>query len=1060
MRCKNCRTKMKPRMAFCPKCGTPVTNGKRVALSDKQKKIFLIAGIAVLLVLMAGGILFAVKRKRPVTEETAGEQQNITEFELEQEEPADYPVVTQESMETAQNQGPENMYSFNLEAMDHQPAEKVAGTEWNSDLFYQLEGISDSGEKGIGTLGTCTLSQYCMWDTATDGEILYEVYSDPDSGQIYKITSVREYEEEPLDIIDYYYRDGKPYFVFWREDNAYTPSFASIKIPGTRFYFENDALVQVRTVLKDSLKVSQTTLKPQGRSDYEEFDYFTAPDEIRAQYDAYELEWLNRSYNTYDAIMASGHIGKICGTVTTQRGLPVSGCSVLLQNQNSGQIVCSMQTDENGKYTGYVYQDDADYQLYMDGGGDYQDLYIHEIHVTQGTGIYEYDPVLITNDSDSIQIKLHTLDATTRNSKEGTEAKALSGQLVIRKGMNTRKGEAVYTGSTDESGQAEITLPRGHYTIEAVVDGYERTWKSIMVNPYLEEGEDALVETSVYLIPALSEGESAFVLTWRDDAEVDLDLTLFTSLVGDDGNMSHIGEGITTDDAQDYLVSDNSSGCEVVYGSAAYGQGPLKVYVCNYTQAQRHLPIASWRDLDIHLYSYQPDGQVMEFRPDENAGGVVWEAAAVRNGSISAYNRFYDNIEGKSWWQDEKGDFVLSKEDEAIFRGIAYDLYGDNKWTPEEWIEEWTSDIRNYGSKIDLVTHYIFLLEDRLTGANSVLYENTGDIEKYLMKGRFGEAGRIYRELFGYDLKPEDFEYDSPGNDYENTIVYNRDFNDLVFVISDGAGGMMEGEQDAVVSVKYDPEQHNYMVLVNLYSRGSWGIWKNYCTQSTVFRVEPTMDNSFGYRILSIETHQQSDDVFDDFFEDKITIPYLGENVTCSEFFESTEYRGAYTFADIDNDYQNELVLLVDSNLGKVFGALDITPDGDIQIVDLESYIYSPLAGGICDVEGEIWISGSDGSHMNRNQYEFCKFVEDEVVDQISLIARYNNPEDRYNELSYFLYNDQKITMVQYEAILNKFYEHRDEGEYANTWDPFRSRAEEETYGWKPKYTADEWRGF
>ncbi len=128
--------------------------------------------------------------------------------------------------------------------------------------------------------------------------------------------------------------------------------------------------------------------------------------------------------------------------------------------------------------------------------------------------------------------------------------------------------------------------------------------------------------------------------------------------------------------------------------------------------------------------------------------------------------------------------------------------------------------------------------------------------------------------------------------------------------------------------------------------------------------------------------------------------------------------------------------------------------------MDLESYIYSPLAGGICDVEGEIWISGSDGSHMNRNQYEFCKFVEDEVVDQISLIARYNNPEDRYNELSYFLYNDQKITMVQYEAILNKFYEHRDEGEYANTWDPFRSMAEEETYGWKPKYTADEWRGF
>lgn len=1068
MRCKNCRTKMKPGMAFCPQCGTPVTNDKGVALSDKQKKIFLSAGIAVLLALVVLGILFAVNHKRPVTEEAAGDQQNITELELEQEELADYPVVTQESMAAAQNQGPENMYSFDLEAMDHQPAEKVAGTEWDSDLFYELEGINDSETKGIGTLGTCTLSQYCMWDTATNGEILYEVYSDPDSGQIYKITSVREYEEEPLDIIDYYYRDGKPYFVFWREDNVYTPSFASVKIPGTRFYFENDALVQVRTVLEYSLKVSQTTLKPQGRSDYEEFDYFTAPDEIRAQYDAYELEWLNRSYNTYDAILASGHIGKICGTVMTQRGLPVSGCSVLLQNQNNGEIVCSMQTDENGEYTGYVYQDDADYQLYIDGGDDYQDLYIHEIHVTQGTGIYEYDPVMITDASDSIQVKLHTLDATTRNTKEGTEAKALSGQIVIRKGMNTRKGEAVYTGSTDESGQAEITLPRGHYTIETAADGYERTWKSIMVNPYLDEGEDAPVETSVYLIPALPEGESAFVLTWRDDVEVDLDLTLFTSLAGDDGNMSHIGEGIATDDAQDYLVRDNSSGCEVIYGSAAYGQGPLKVYVCNYTQVQRHLPFASWRDLDIHLYIYQPDGQVAEFRPDENAGGVVWEAAAVRNGSISAYNRFYDNIEGKSWWQEEKGDFVLSKEDEAIFLGVAYRMSGDGKWSPEELMEKCRNEQydRNICSLDNMMT-YIFQFSGDIWTLDAIPYEENedGSLRKYLMRGVFDKAKRICGELFYYDLKPEDFMFDYPGKFGEEIMEYNESYNELIYSDAD------EGEADSIdiVSVKYDPEQDNYVVLVNLFMWGSgsawqeeymssWGIWKNYCTQSTIFRVEPTTDNSFGYRILSIETHEQSERAFSDFFEDKITIPYYGEYVTCSEYFERIEYKGTYVIADIDNDYQNELVLLYDTS--KVFCALDITPDGSIQAVDLESYIYSPLTGGICNVDGEIWISGGDGSHMNRNDHEFCKFVEDEVVDQISLMAWYDNPEDRYNELSNFTYNDQKITMVQYEAILNKFYEHRDEEGYADTCDSFWGLAEEETYGWKPKYTFDEWRGF
>lgn len=309
--------------------------------------------------------------------------------------------------------------------------------------------------------------------------------------------------------------------------------------------------------------------------------------------------------------------------------------------------------------------------------------------------------------------------------------------------------------------------------------------------------------------------------------------------------------------------------------------------------------------------------------------------------------------------------------------------------------------------------------------------------------------------------------FDYPGKFGEEIMEYNESYNELIYSDAD------EGEADSIdiVSVKYDPEQDNYMVLVNLYGMcsgsawqeeymSSWGIWKNYCTQSTVFRVEPTTDNSFGYRILSIETHEQSERAFSDFFEDKITIPDLGENVTCSEYFESSDYRTSYVIADIDNDYQNELVLLSDDGMGKLFCALDITPDGSTQVVDLESYIYSPLIGGICNVDGEIWISGGDGSHMNRNMYEFCKFVGDEVVDQISLETWYNNPEDRYNELSYFTYNDQKITMVQYEAILNKFYEHRDEEEYADTCDSFWGLAEEETYGWKPKYTFDEWRGF
>ena len=77
-----------------------------------------------------------------------------------------------------------------------------------------------------------------MIETSSGAEIEYEIYSDPDSEQIYKITSLRRFEDGKIDLIDYYYKDNKPYFAFWREDYVYTPSYASLKIPGIRFYLK------------------------------------------------------------------------------------------------------------------------------------------------------------------------------------------------------------------------------------------------------------------------------------------------------------------------------------------------------------------------------------------------------------------------------------------------------------------------------------------------------------------------------------------------------------------------------------------------------------------------------------------------------------------------------------------------------------------------------------------------------------------------------------------------------------------------------------------------------
>lgn len=647
MYCKKCKAKLNPGASFCPKCGTPVVQGDGADNRTGQtKKLLLLGGGGILLVavIVAGVLLIKGRTTDKVSSQTDGAAASSGSEAAS----SGYPVVTAEALAAAQSLEMKSPVSFDLEAMEHQPGEKEPGMEWDSDLFYELEGIGSEQMNGIGTLGACTLSQYCLCDTSFGYDVFCEVYTEPASGAVCKITSLREFEDGTLDVTDYYYKDGKPYFVFWRQDTVYTPSYASVKLPGSRFYFENDTMVQVRTVMAD-LSISQTTLKPQGRSDYEEFDYFTAPDGIRSQYDAYELEWLNRAYNTYEAVVGNEHAAKLCGTVRDQNGEAVSGHHVALQDQDTGEIICCMQTDENGAFAGYV-SASGDYQLYVEGGEVYRDLYVHGIEMTQGTCVYEYDDlVLRSSEPQLVSFRLHTVDAVTQNDGQGAGASLLAAQVIIREGSNSRAGQTVYAGNTDENGEvSEILLVSGSYTVEASADGYETTWAS------LEIDADA-PEAYVYLIPTLADGESAFVLTWDEDSGTDLDLTVFTPYAGSDGYMSFINYRANADSQRNHLVSDNTCGCEVVYGYVASGYGALKAYVSDHS-ALYGGDTASLEKLHARLYIYQSDGQMTEciagrFADADSGSALVWEAASLRNGAVSGYHRFYPTTAGRACWQ-------------------------------------------------------------------------------------------------------------------------------------------------------------------------------------------------------------------------------------------------------------------------------------------------------------------------------------------------------------------------------------------------------------------------
>lgn len=851
MYCKNCGQEIPDDSTFCSKCGAKVQEETLVNQKSKEeqetlyqqsdelvedkkgtgaeKRIFLWIIVFLLLLIIVGGcvILFS-KSKTNVA--------SVVQEEVQRETKKDaYPIITGDKIDEVKDHDLEGLYQFNLEAMDHQPGRKSPGMEWDSDLFYQLEGIGGDDINDVGLLSKCALSQFCLWDTASNSEIACEVYSDPVSGQIYKISSLKKCDDDSLDIIDYYYKDGKPYFVFWRDDSVYTPSYASLKIAGTRFYFEDDILVLVRTVMKNSLQVSQTGLKVQGRSDYEEFDYFDSPVGVAEQYDAYELEWLNRSYNTYEAIASSPRIGKLAGTVKDDSGDPVVGHRVVLQNQSNGEIVCSMQTDVNGQFAGYIYQDGKSYQLYIEGADEYQDLYVHEISTAQNTYGYLYNYlVLLPKNKDVRSVRIQTLDATTKNSQSGSQAAALKTQINIREGSNTHKGEVIYSGSTDENGELSMSLPCGNYTLEAIADGYETSWMNLMVTSGTDKKE-------VYLIPALSNGESAFVLTWKEDSDADLDLMMFTPYASSDGNMAYISQNSRQDSFGNYLVCDNTSGCEVIYGKLDSEKGMLKAYVSNYSAFQDGNKTTAWEDQDIHLYVYQSGGRVTEYMPEE-AGGMVWEAAAIRNDTVLGYDRFYSRIDGKPWWQSRKGEFELTDQDLGIFEGLSYNLF--DRWVEGRWSRDEFVAQMNFSICLECM-YACGGLGDLSTEQYCTASESGTEYGKYVVYGAFDESARISNELFGHELRKEDFETDSSST--LAGLFYNERYQELVNAPADIRP--LGDNYVEFVSLDYDQVLNQYLVKMYAY-----GYYEGFSDMNITFYITPTSENSFGYKILEIET--------------------------------------------------------------------------------------------------------------------------------------------------------------------------------------------------------------
>ena len=648
MYCKNCGNKIPDGAKFCGKCGAVMDSStdKESTVPDKRKKqIAIIAGVIGVVVLTVGLVMAGRSFFQNPKEEIAEEGSRVTDENGNV-------IVTERNIAEANPIKIENLASVDLGRRDHTPGEKISGTEWDETFFYWLEDTDSLSDENDNYISKCHVTHYQMYRGDSGRNIEYEVYTDPESGAVHKIVSIEQMEDGQYELVDYYYVDGKPNFIFQRYDSVYTPTYATLKKPGMRYYFNDDTLVRSRHV-GDDLKVSQTGLAFQNKQGYEEFDYFEAPEAVKEQYDELEMEWLNKAYNTYDAVRESKSIGIVRGKVQDTTGNVLSGYQIYVQNTEDGNILYQTETEADGSFCMYVYLDGKDCQLYVAGNETYEGTYVYGISLEASSLYYSYDPLILHRlDGDSYPVFLHLCNAEELDTGAEVFAGGVTGaEIVVRKGTDARQGAAICESRSDESGAATLTLGSGSYTAEISCEGYATNYINLEVT-------DSALSQNIYMIKAPSEGQTAILMTWSSEMGKDLDLTIFTPYQAEDGDMAHIGGSNLSDEYGNHILHDNSMGCEVAYLDTTKA-GSFKIYVNDYTDSMAgDYDIDIYKNLDVHVYIYLPGGYVTELHVPVDENGIVWEVAELSGSRLSVTGRIYVQPTGKRWWVEDKAEMV------------------------------------------------------------------------------------------------------------------------------------------------------------------------------------------------------------------------------------------------------------------------------------------------------------------------------------------------------------------------------------------------------------------
>lgn len=207
MFCEKCGKEIKEGTSFCPYCGAAVkegtankdlmntrNSGQTAGTQEKSNRVLpMVAGaVALLLAGIVGGVfLFRGKSEKAdsgtsdilLADAISAEDESWQELEPLYDR-VEVPVI-------------------DIRAANYTPGTKSAGILWDSSLFYWLEDVDQESSED-GYLAKCPVNRMLLRNAEDESLIQYEIYKDPETGEIYKIVSIEQGAEE-MHLTDYYY---------------------------------------------------------------------------------------------------------------------------------------------------------------------------------------------------------------------------------------------------------------------------------------------------------------------------------------------------------------------------------------------------------------------------------------------------------------------------------------------------------------------------------------------------------------------------------------------------------------------------------------------------------------------------------------------------------------------------------------------------------------------------------------------------------------------------------------------------------------------------------------